>query len=319
MRPLRCLLVFALLCAPAAAQSSDSPETEIRAAIESYVAAYNGGDVEAVLHHWADDAEYLLPSGERIAGRDALRAVFTESLAEGNRATIEVIAPHIRMLSDTVATEEGAARVTRPGGEVEETSYLAIYVKHGDAWKLTTVRETEVAPAPVSAAHAQLEQLSWLVGQWTDQSDEATVSSSVRWSGNHAFLIYSFRAETAGLDTLEGTQVIGWDPVREVIHSWLFDSDGGFGEGDWTMDNDRWVVAFRQTLPDGRQATATNVYRVIDGDSFQWHSFNRTVDGEPLPNVDDVTIVRATDSADAAKTESPVVPAAAEVATELPK
>jgi len=246
-----------------------------------------------VLGHWADDAEYLLASGERVEGREALRAVFAEALAEENRATIEVVNPHIRILADTVATEEGAARVTRPGEEAEETSYLAIYVKQGDAWKLTTVRETEVAPAAVSPAGEQLEQLAWLLGSWVDASDAASMTASVRWSGNQAFLVYSFKVESLGLSPLEGTQVIGWDRVREVIHSWMFDSDGGFGEGDWMKDNDRWVVAFRQTLPDGRQATATNVYTIVDENSFLWHSFNRTVDGEPLPNIDDVKIVRA--------------------------
>lgn len=293
MRPLMAWSLIGLLAAPVAAQSSDSTEAAIRAAIGTYVSAYNAGDVEGVLGHWADDAEYLLSTGERVQGREALRAVFAEALAEENRATIEVLDPHIRVLSDTVATEEGAARITRPGEEVEETSYLAIYVKQGDAWKLTTVRETEVAPVALSPAGEQLQQLAWLVGSWVDQSEASTVKSSVRWSGNQAFLVYSFQAEAPGLAPLEGTQVIGWDPVREVIHSWMFDSDGGFGEGDWLNDNDRWVVSFRQTLPDGRQATATNVYTIIDDNTFQWHSYNRTVDGEPLPNIDDVKIVRA--------------------------
>jgi uncharacterized protein (TIGR02246 family) len=311
MRPLVSLLIVGSLCAPLAAQSSESPDAAIRAAIDSYVAAYNSGDVEAVLNHWADDAEYLLATGERVQGREALRAVFADCLAGENRATIEVLEPHVRLLSDTVATEESVARITRPGETLEETSYLAIYVKQGDAWKLTTVRETAVEPEPVAPAHEQLSQLGWLVGRWVDQSDAATVTTNVRWSGNGAFLVYSFKAETPGLSALEGTQIIGWDPAREVIHSWLFDSDGGFGEGDWLKDGDRWVVAFRQTLPDGGQATATNVYRILDENNFQWHSFNRTVDGEPMPNIDDVTIVRVaeTETAPAAPT-TPTEPAA---------
>ncbi len=321
MRTLISLFVVgccSVLAAPTlAAQSDGGPEAAVHAAIASYVEAYNRGDVDAVLNHWADDAEYLLSTGERVQGRDALRAVFAEALAEENRATIEVPDPHVRVLSDTVATEEGVARVARPDEPAEETSYLAIYVKQGDAWKLTTVRETEVAPVTMQPAEAQLQQLAWLVGEWTDQSESATVSSTVRWSGNNAFLVYSFKAEAPGIDALAGTQVIGWDPVRAVIRSWMFDSDGGFGEGEWTKDNDRWVVAFRQTLPDGREATATNVYTVVDDNSYTWHSFHRTVDGVALPSVDDVTIVRAApgDSATTAPAASP----APEVNAEQPK
>lgn len=303
------------MAAPTFAAQSEGDPAAVRSAIASYVDAYNRGDVEAVLNHWADDAEYLLATGERVQGREALRAVFTQSLAEENRATIEVADPHVRLLSDSVATEEGVAHVTRPGEPAEATSYLAIHVKQGDAWKLTTVRETEVAPVTVNPAEEQLQQLAWLVGEWTDQSESASVSSTVRWSGNNAFLVYSFKADAPGMDPLSGTQVIGWDPIREVIRSWMFDSDGGFGEGEWTKDNDRWVVAFRQTLPDGRAATATNVYTVVDDNSFTWHSFHRTVDGETLPNVDDATIVRATPSESA----SPTAPPAPEVNAEQPK
>jgi hypothetical protein len=105
-------------------------------------------------------------------------------------------------------------------------------------------------------------------------------------------LTYSFSAAVSDTDPLEGTQVIGWDPVSGVIRSWLFDSDGGFGDGVWTRDGNRWIVAFRQTLPDGRQGKATNVYTVVDQNTLRWDSTQRTVDGEPLPDVAAVTIVR---------------------------
>jgi uncharacterized protein (TIGR02246 family) len=319
MRPKVLLQVLAILfgwmAAPALLHAATGDEAAVRAAIDSYVEAYNRGDVEAVLGHWADDAEYLLSSGERVEGREALRAVFAESLAEENRASITVTNPHVRILSDTVATEEGAATLTRPGEAPEETSYLAIYVKQGDAWKLTTVRETAVQPVSVSPAAEQLEQLAWLVGEWKDVSEDSTVSISIRWSGNNAFLVYTFKAEAPGTEPLEGTQVIGWDPVQEVIRSWMFDSDGGFGEGVWTKDNDRWVVAFEQTLPDGGHATATNVYTLADENSFTWHAFQRTLNGETLPNLHDVSIVRvqpeATPEATSAQPPAPAVDSAA--------
>jgi uncharacterized protein (TIGR02246 family) len=286
-------VLYSWTIAPTTLYAAEGDEAAVRAAIDSYVAAYNRGDVDAVLAHWADDAEYLLSSGERVLGRDALRAVFAESLAEGNRATITVVNPHLRILSDTVATEEGAATLTRPDEAPEETSYLAIYVKQGDAWKLTTVRETEVQPISISPAAEQLEQLAWLVGEWKDVSEDSTVSISIRWSGHNAFLVYTFKAEAPGEEPLEGTQIIGWDPGQEVIRSWMFDSDGGFGEGVWTKDNDRWVVTFEQTLPDGGHAAATNVYTLADENSFTWHAFQRTLNGATLPNLHDISIVRA--------------------------
>ena len=41
---------------------------------------------------------------------------------------------------------------------------------------------------------------------------------------------------------LEGWQIIGWNPVDECIRSWTFDDEGGFTEGRWTRDGERWLV-----------------------------------------------------------------------------
>ena len=79
--------------------------------------------------------------------------------------------------------------------------------------------------------------------------------------------------------TLEGTQVIGWDPAADTIRSWMFDSDGGFGEGTWSKKDNSWIVKFNQVLPDGRKASATNIYTIVDGNTFTWKSIGRKVDG----------------------------------------
>ena len=87
-------------------------------------------------------------------------------------------------------------------------------------------------------------------------------------------------------------QVVGWDPVAKTIRSWMFDSEGGFGEGVWSREDNRWTVRFHQILADGRLAFATNVYTYVDGNTFTWQSVGREVDGAPLPDVDPVTLVR---------------------------
>jgi hypothetical protein len=72
----------------------------------------------------------------------------------------------------------------------------------------------------------------------------------------------------------------------------MFDSDGGFGGGTWTQKDNTWVVKFSQVLPDGREASATNIYTVIDANTFTWKSVGRKLDGEFLPNIDESTFVR---------------------------
>jgi hypothetical protein len=126
------------------------------------------------------------------------------------------------------------------------------------------------------------------------------MEATVVWTRNKTFLNYAFKVSAPGMDDLEGTQVIGWDPAAGTIRSWMFDSDGGFGEGTWSKKDKCWVVKFSQVLPDGRKASATNIYTLVDGNTFTWKSIGRKLDGEFLPNIEEVKIVRKT-AGDAAK------------------
>ena len=114
------------------------------------------------------------------------------------------------------------------------------------------------------------------------------------WTKNKAFLTNSFTASVPGMDDLAGTVVIGWDPAEKMVRSWMFDSDGGFGEGTWSKKDNHWIVKFKQTLPDGRKASATNIYTQIGDGTFTWQSIGREVDGQYLPNVGPVKLVRKT-------------------------
>jgi hypothetical protein len=91
----------------------------------------------------------------------------------------------------------------------------------------------------------------------------------------------------------EGSQIIGWDPHSQTIRSWLFDSDGGFGVGRWSGAGDRWTVQSLNVLPDGRRASATNIYERLDENTVRFRSIGRQVDGELLPNIEPVTVTRA--------------------------
>ncbi len=153
---------------------------------------------------------------------------------------------------------------------------------------MTSLREATAPPTH----HEQLKELAWLIGRWVDQEEETSIETDCQWTRNKNFITRSFSVSIADQIELEGTQVIGWDPAEEVIRSWLFDSDGGFGVGIWTRDGDRWTIRMLQVLPDGERASSVNVLTRVDDDTFQWESVNREVAGEILPNIDPVTVVR---------------------------
>src|SRR5687768_1076341 len=77
------LVLPLLTIAQVALGDADSEQAAIRAAVKSYVEAYNRGDAKAVADHWSEAGQWVSPSGEKHSGKEAiakaLAALFEES------------------------------------------------------------------------------------------------------------------------------------------------------------------------------------------------------------------------------------------------
>src|SRR6185295_4884509 len=132
----------------------------------------------------------------------------------------------------------------------------------------------------------------WMIGSWIDNDANATVQTDCEWTKNRNFMTRSFAAVVRGQVNLSGMQIVGWDPIAKQIRSWVFDSDGGFSEGKWTQKGDRWLIKQTGTTPDGDKTSAVNIIKRVDDNSFTWQSVERTENGDILPNVEEVLVVR---------------------------
>jgi hypothetical protein len=45
-------------------------------------------------------------------------------------------------------------------------------------------------------------------------------------------------------------------------------------------------------MPDGRKTSAINVLTMLDKNTFNWQSTGRELDGEILPNIEPIKVVR---------------------------
>lgn len=290
------LAAVALSCQLAAAQRGDdraADEAAIRKAVRSYVDAFQRGDARAVARHWSSQGVYVCPSGERFQGPAAIEKEYAAYFAGSSGRKIELGTPSIRFLAPNVAVEEGTARVSRRGEPLTETSYIAIHVKQRGGWKLDSVRETALPSAPAPPSHSErLKGLEWMIGHWVDKDENSTIDTVCQWTKNKNFITRSFSVAIKDRIELEGTQVIGWDPAAGNIRSWMFDSEGGFGEGVWTRKGQSWIIKTSRTLSGGEKASAINVITPVDRNSFTWQSTGREIDGELQPNIDEVTVVR---------------------------
>jgi hypothetical protein len=100
------------------------------------------------------------------------------------------------------------------------------------------------------------------------------------------FLVIDLTVFQKGEETMSLMQVIGWDPRQEQVHSWLFDTRGGFGEGTWNHNKgNAWSVTAAGVTADGRRGSGTHLWRVVDDSTFTWEGIDRDVGGQLLPDV----------------------------------
>ena len=266
-------------------------EAAIRKAVESYVAAFNRGDAKALAALWCPAAVYTNPlSGEQVVGREAIEKQFAAIFAEAKGAKLEAKTDSIQFISPSVAIEHGTAKVIRPDQAPEESEYTAIYVKRDAQWLLDCVTEEDVPVVP--SHYEQLKELEWMIGRWADQDDEANVVTECNWTRNNNFLTRSFTVQIRDRIDMAGMQIIGWDPATKQLRSWVFDSDGGFGQGTWKKKGNRWYIQQSGVLPDGRKSSSVNIITYADDKTCTLQSVNRMVDGELLPNIEEVKVTK---------------------------
>jgi uncharacterized protein (TIGR02246 family) len=268
-------------------------EAMIRENASKYVEAYNRRDSRTMAEMWSPDAVYMDPTTNvRIVGRDAIAEHFQSVLAGSEAAKLAIMIDSVDFVSPNVAIEKGSAVVTHANNPAEKTFYSAVHVKRDGQWFIDRVSE-EGERAPRPSNYERLRELEWMLGTWIDDAgDGVTVQTDVEWTKNRNFMTRSFAVVIGDQVDMSGMQIIGWDPVKNQIRSWVFDSDGGFGDGTWVRKGNRWIIQSTAILADGGKATATNILTQRDDGTATWQSVNRSVDGELLPNVDEVPLVR---------------------------
>jgi uncharacterized protein (TIGR02246 family) len=273
---------------PASNDSKD--ESAIRANVEAFVKAYNAGEAKAVANLFASEAQTIDEDGETTQGREAIERKTAATFVDAPQGRIQIDVGSIRMIGSALAIETGRAKVTSsPGKEPNVSRYSAVHVKsQGGKWLLAFVRETE--ENEITNAE-RLKPLEWLVGDWIDESPDSVVITSCKWSDNKNFLLSDINIRVQGSNAMHLTQRIGWDPLTKQIKSWLFDSEGGYGESFWTHDGDLWRVKATAVRRDGTTASMTNIYTPTGKDSYTWQTTDRVVAGEVLPPME-IKVVR---------------------------
>lgn len=274
---------------PAAAPAVSADEAAIRALDDQFVRDYDRADGKALAALFTDDAEVTEADGTRYQGRDLVEKGFADTFAAARGATITLEVESIRFVSRDVAREEGRSVVRPKAGSPVASYYTVLYVKKDGRWRISSVREED---DPAVRPHDRLKDLEWMLGDWVDEGPDSVVKVNCRWSEDENFLIRTFAVTKRGKPAMTVTQRVGWDPLARQFRSWEFDSAGGYGEGKWGRDGDRWVVKQSGVRPEGTTASATNILTRERPDLVRWRSVDRVVGETPVPDDPGYVLVR---------------------------
>jgi uncharacterized protein (TIGR02246 family) len=287
-------LLAGLAAGPGLAQQPKGDPKDLAALAknaEAFIEAFHKGDAKALAAFWAPDGDYTDQAGRHLKGREAIEKLFQGLFAENKGLKVRIESDSLRFVTPEVAVEDGTTFVIPPDGSPPSRArYVNVHVKKDGKWLLSSVRDTPFVP-PGNYEH--LRGLEWAVGTWSSENDKGeTEHLSLAWTDNQNFLVGTFAATAKDVAVARATHWIGWDPQAKRVRSWIFDAAGGFGEGAWTRDGDKWAVKTTSVMQDGRKATATFLLGRVDADTLTLQAKDRAVDGKAIPDSKEVKLKR---------------------------
>ncbi len=287
------LMASSLLLAASAAVAAECPEDAAMAGVcesgTQLATAFNTGNVDDVSAMFLPDGELVDEEGTVYQGEAEIKGLLTAFFEKFPKAKLATEVESIRVVGP-IAIEDGTRTISTEDGAVRsQFRYIAVWSKNDQGWQLASCRDIADDPAPTPQEY--LEPLAWLEGEWVNEGADGNVAITYRWSDDKNFLLGTFQCSPAGGPSRRSEQRIGWDPAAGRIRSWLFDADGGFSEGYWTVVDDGAVIKSACVNPDGSTASATLTLVPTSPDRFTMTGTDRIV-GDDREDDFEINVVR---------------------------
>jgi uncharacterized protein (TIGR02246 family) len=258
--------------------------------IKQSIQAYNNRDAAAIAANWTAEGEYIRNDGEPVRGRAEIEKGYAEFFKTlKGKPKLEIQMDGLRFTSADTAVSEVTLRLKNEAGEVTVSSWRnTLLVREGGQWKVAIVQEWDRD----NGLDVSLKELEWLIGTWHVATKDREVTTVYEWDENKAFIRGKYTIKEGTKVVESGTQMIGKDNAAGTIHSWVFQSDGGFGDGLWTREGKKWSVDVHGVTADGRELRATAIYIRVDADTYTWQSVDQAVDGIPIPDTKPIKVTK---------------------------
>jgi uncharacterized protein (TIGR02246 family) len=258
--------------------------------IKANIQAFNNRDASAIAANWTADGEYIRNDGDPVRGRAEIQKGYAEFFKTlKGKPTLEVQMDNLRFPSADTAVSEVTLRLKNEPGEVIGSNWRnTLLVREGGQWKMAMVQEWDRD----TGMDDSLKDLEWLIGTWHMNTKDREVTTTYEWDDNKAFIRGKYSIREGAKVTESGKQIFGRDNAEGGIRSWVFQSDGGFGDGAWTREGKKWTVDFDGETGDGKRLHATVIYVRVDPNTFTWQSVQQTIDGQPIADTQPIRVTK---------------------------
>jgi uncharacterized protein (TIGR02246 family) len=272
-------------------------EQAIRESAQRFARAFEKGDAKVIADAFTAEGEYVDEDKAPLRGRAALEKAYLTFFSKRPEIKVELKTDAVRFLGKDTAVEEGTFTVRAKDQPANTSRYSCLHVRQDGRWLIAMLKEW----GDDKANQPRVEDLAWLIGAWETDRPDLAARTTYEWTDNNKFIRCRFTIinKKDPKASSSGTQIIGLDPAVDHIRSWTFDSEGGIGEASWSHDGERWVIHSHGSLAGGSQTSAVNFLTRTGKDSFTWRSVQRTVEGEPQPDIPTVRVTRVAKAGEA--------------------
>lgn len=263
-------------------------EKEILVSMERLLSAFNKSDIDGLLNSFLKEGELIDDAGNVHSGHEQIRELAKAYFEKYPGAQTEAALESVRNVGGLVFADGRRSISTKDGKSVAMIRFSSVWQKTDGVYRLASIRDfaEPVLPSPNEA----LQSISWLVGEWINEGADARVHIKYQWSDDNNFILGTISTQVDGKTTSSSTQRIGWDPVLGSYRSWVFDVDGGFGDGVWSEAEDGWAIQSTAVTPDGSKGSALMKIIPESFDRFTIRGSNRTVNGQIEPDYEVVIV-----------------------------
>lgn len=276
------LLIVLTSCQP----SQD--EIAIKHLLQAYVEAYNAHDAQKLISLWAENGIFIdLNTMEKVQGPNRLEHFYKDQFEKIK--TLHLLS-YNTYFNNQMAFTEG--RIQLQDKKQAESLFKITYSKNKDTWQIQSF--IQLVDKPSHSNSENLKELDWMVGNWVshDPLTQRSTNVSFKWDSHKNFLLQDAHMKLLGENDLDIHQIIGWDPEKNQIRSWTFDSDGSFAQGVWSRKGNTWYVKTDFTINSGEKGSSIDTYTKENNETYYFSSIERVIENNKHSDIGPFKFIR---------------------------